>query len=177
MVYALLGVGLLCLLAALWLALRARRTWRSSGLPPGQLVYADTGAWQALAKPYFSTRYQLTGKPDYLVDTGEGLAPVEVKNTAARPGGHAYDSHVLQLAAYCLLVEEAHAQRPPYGLVHYTNATVRIDYTDALRQDLLATMDALRASRHAGDVERSHDDPARCRGCGVRHACGPAALS
>lgn len=177
MLYILLGGGLLGLLAALWLALRARRTWRRSGLPSGKVVYADTGAWQALAKPYFSTRYQLTGKPDYLVDTGGGLAPIEVKNTAARPGGCAYDSHVLQLAAYCLLVEEAHGQRPPYGLVHYTNATVRIDYTEALRQDLLATMDALRASRCADDVARSHHDPARCRGCGVRHACGSAALT
>ena len=106
----------------------------------------------------------------------EGLVPVEVKQTAARPGGRAYASHVMQLAAYCLLVEEAHGQAPGHGLIRYSDATVRIDYTPALRGQLLALMDELRASRSRGDVDRSHQDAARCRACGVRHACGPAAL-
>lgn len=176
MALALLAFSLLLLILAFGLALRARRAHRSSGLPQGRLVYADTGRWSAVAQPYFSPRYRLTGKPDYLVDGEEGLTPVEVKQTAARQGGRAYDSHVMQLAAYCLLVEEAHGQAPDYGLIRYSDATVRIDYTPALRGQLLALMDDLRASRGQSDVGRSHRDAARCRACGVRHACGPAAL-
>lgn len=172
----LLALSVAVLILALWLALRARRGQQSSGLPQGRLVYADTGRWTAVAQPYFSPRYRLAGKPDYLVDGEEGLTPVEVKQTAARPGGRAYDSHVMQLAAYCLLVEEAHGQAPSYGLIRYSDATVRIDYTPALRGQLLALMDELRASRGQGDVARSHRDAARCRACGVRHACGSAAL-
>lgn len=168
----LLGAGALLLVLALWLARRARRGQRQSGLPQGRLVYADTGRWSAVAKPYFSARHGLTGKPDYLVDTDEGLVPVELKRTVAPIGGQAYPAHVMQLAAYCLLVEEAHGQAPPHGLIRYADATVQIDYTPALRQALLDLLAEMRQARKEQDVRRSHDDPARCWGCGVRHACG-----
>ena len=176
MTWALLVLGLVLLVIALWLALRARRGQQQSGLPQGRLVYADTGRWSAVAKPYFSQRYRLTGKPDYLVDSDDGLVPVEVKHTAAPAGGQAYASHLMQLAAYCLLVEEAHGETPPYGLIRYNNATVQIDYTQALRSRLLELLTELHSSRGMGDVRRSHRDPARCRACGVRHACGADSL-
>lgn len=167
-----LSASFLLLALALWLAWRARRGQRQSGLPEGRLVYADTGQWSAVAKPYFSASHGLTGKPDYLVETEGGLVPVEVKRTAAPPGGQAYPSHVMQLAAYCLLVEESHGQAPSHGLIRYRDATVQIDYTPALRQALLDLLDEMRQARPSQDVRRTHDDPARCRHCGVRHACG-----
>lgn len=173
----LLALSLALLLLAWWLASRARRAEQRSGLPKGRLVYADTAHWSAVAQPYFSRRHRLTGKPDYLVETPHGLVPVEVKNTAAPPGAEAYDSHIMQLAAYCLLVEESTGQPPPYGLIHYRDATIRIDYTPALRDALLALLDAMRRHLSAPDVKRSHADPARCQACGVRHACGSQSLS
>lgn len=173
---ALFVLGLALLGVALWLALRARRGQQRSGLPPGRLVYADTGRWSAVARPYYSPRYNLTGKPDYLVQSDEGLAPVEVKHTAAPANGQAYDAHVMQLAAYCLLVEEAHGQAPRYGLIHYQDATLRIDYTPALQNRLLELLEQVRRGRGQAEMERSHREPARCRACGVRHACGAAAL-
>lgn len=176
MVVALLALSAVLLTVALWLSLRSRRGQQQSGLPQGRLVYADTGRWSAVAQPYFSARYGLTGKPDYLVEGDDGLVPVEVKHTAAPAGGRAYLSHVMQLAAYCLLVEDAHGQAPPHGLIHYTDATVQIAYTPQLRADLLDLLDELRASRRRSDVSRSHRDAQRCRACGVRHACGSAAL-
>lgn len=172
----LLVLSALLLGAAIWLALAARRDQRRSGLPRGRLVYADTGRWSATARPYFSERYRLTGKPDYLVDTGEGLVPVEVKHTAAPRDGHAYPSHIMQLAAYCLLVEESHGRRPPHGLIRYDDATLQVDYTDSLRQQVLDLLGDLRANRELPEVKRSHRDPARCRACGVRHACGRQSL-
>lgn len=166
----------LLLYFALWLARRAGQNQQRSGLPDGKLVYADTGRWSEVAKPYFSQRYRLTGKPDYLVETDEGLVPVEVKRSAAPPGGRAYDSHVMQLAAYCLLVEEAHDQTPPCGYIRYADATVQIDWTDELRDLLLETLVDMRNDLTQRDVVRSHDDAARCRACGVRHGCGREAL-
>jgi hypothetical protein len=47
----------------------------------------------------------------------------------------------------------------------------------ALRQALLELLDEMRQARTCQDVPRSHDDPSRCRHCGVRHACGGQALS
>lgn len=177
MTWVLFAFGVALLALALWLGLRARRVQQRSGLPQGRLVYADTGRWSALAQPYFSARHRLTGKPDYLVAGDDGLVPVEVKHTTAPAGGQAYPSHVMQLAAYCLLVEEANGQPPPYGLIRYNNATVQIDYTPALRRQVLALLEAVRAGCDQADVRRSHRDPARCRACGVRHACGGDALA
>ena len=89
----------------LWLGGRQRQR---SGLPTGSVVYSDTAEWQEPEEPLRSRRYGLVGRPDYLVQMRDGgrrfVVPVEVKSRArpARP----YDSHVLQLGAYCLLVED-----------------------------------------------------------------------
>jgi CRISPR-associated exonuclease Cas4 len=177
MTLVLLALSSVLLTMALWLALRARAGQRRSGLPQGRLIYADTGRWSVVAQPYFSQRYRLTGKPDYLVDGDDGLVPVEVKHTTAPAGGQAYASHIMQLAAYCLLVEEAHGEIPRYGLIRYNDATVQIDYTPMLRVKLLEMLEEVRASCGPTSVGRSHSDAARCRACGVRHACGADALN
>ena len=64
MTSVLLAASSLLLIVALWLAVRVRRGRQRSGLPQGRLVYADTGRGSAVAQPYFSPRYRLTGKPD-----------------------------------------------------------------------------------------------------------------
>ncbi len=159
-----------------WLALRAAgRARQSAGLPAGRIVYADTGDWRPLDKPLFSAEYGLTGKPDYLVQTRSGLIPVEVKSSAAPP--RPYPSHLLQLAAYCLLVEATAGQVPPRGLIKYADATFEIDYTPALRAELLALLETMRrqrASQAPGGAPRSHDEPRRCAGCGYRPMCDQA---
>lgn len=171
-----LGVSFLLLLLALWLVLQARAGRRRSGLPAGRVVYADTGNWSAVSKPLYSARYQLTGKPDYLVDTRGGLVPVEVKAAAAPPDGKAYRTHIMQLAAYCLLVEEAYGRRPPYGLIRYADATIAVDYGRALRGQLMTLLGDMRRARRRRQVRRSHQEPARCRACGLRQVCGRQAL-
>jgi CRISPR-associated exonuclease Cas4 len=146
----------------------------ASGLPTGEVVYADTGAWEQVAEPLLSHRYGLVGKPDYLVRVREGvrttLVPVEVKSRRRPPVTP--DAHILQLATYCLLVEDVHKTRPPHGLLHYADATLQIAYTDALRHQVLEIAEAIRQARHASDLQRNHNEAARCRGCGYAHACG-----
>ncbi|MCC7355921.1 MAG: Dna2/Cas4 domain-containing protein [Anaerolineae bacterium] len=169
MPYPLLILFLLLLVAALlawWLAARAQR---ASGLPAGEVIYADTGAWEKVEKPLVDREHGLVGRPDYLVRTRAGIIPVEVKS-GARPATP-YASHLLQLAAYCLLVEATSGRAPRWGYLHYDDATLRIPYTSALRAQLLDVLESIRADRQAQEVDRSHDDPARCRGCGFRHAC------
>ncbi|MCS6844806.1 MAG: CRISPR-associated protein Cas4 [Caldilineales bacterium] len=181
---ALLGLSVLLWVLALWLAWRARRAREESGLPRGRLVYADADRWAAVARPLISTRHGLVGKPDYLVETDAGVVPVEVKRShapipaeGAEGQVQAHLSHVMQLAAYCLLVEDTYGRPPPHGLIHYADATVQIPYTPALRQALLDLLAEMRQAQGEAEVRRSHQDPARCRGCGVRHACGRQALS
>ena len=167
---ALLG-GLL-----LWLGRRQRER---SGLPAGTVVYQDTEEMEAPERPLRSRRYGLVGRPDYLVETRERgkrfVVPVEVKSR--RRPAQPYASHVLQLAAYCLLIEDNFDAAPPYGLLRYADATLQIPYTDELRRRVLDSADEIRRARRASDVGRSHGEAARCRACGYRAACGSEGLA
>ena len=160
--FLLLALGLLLL----WLARRGRVR---SGLPQGRLIYTDTGGWNRLERPLFSRAFLLTGKPDYLVADGSDVIPVEVKSSPApiQP----YPSHTLQLAAYCLLVEECYDRRPPYGIVKYADRAFEVAYTPALEDTLLETLDHMRADLAQGYASRSHDDPHRCQACGHWEQC------
>lgn len=164
-------------LVAGWLALRrATRARRAAGLPPGRLVYADTGDWRPPEKPLFSAAHRLTGKPDYLVETRAGPVPVEVKSRPAPR--QPYASHLLQLAAYCLLVEETTGQAPPHGLIQYADAAFEVKYTPALRRELLTLLETMRGHHlrstrrtRGHNVPRNHEESNRCAGCGYRTVC------
>ena len=166
------AAGLALLIAGVAALVLSRRARRSAGLPAGQVIYSDTSRWQRAERPLFSRKHQLTGKPDYLVREGRAraLIPVEVKSSRAPASGPRH-GHVLQLAAYCLLVQETEGTRPAYGLIRYADQTFRVDNTPELGRALLATLDAMRRDMARGKSRRSHQDPARCRRCGVRAAC------
>lgn len=167
----LLVLGLLALATALWLWWRASTARARSGLPRGEVVYADMAGWMR-AKPLYAPRYRLAGKPDYLVRQGQELIPVEVK--PHRRSAEPYEADILQLAAYCLLVEEDLGAPPACGLLRYAERTFRIPYEPHLRESLMATLQAMRSDLEQPDVPRSHEDPVRCRYCGVRQDCQQA---
>jgi CRISPR-associated exonuclease Cas4 len=166
----------------------ARSATRGAGLPRGNLLYSDTGfpvgrtgeivteRGERLEKALVSRRYHLTGRPDYLVKTTEGVVPIEAKSTKCPAGGRAYDSHVMQLAAYCLLVEDVLDERVPYGVIRYRDCELTIDYTPELREDLLALLEEIMEARRAEEVHRSHEDPRRCAGCSMREVCDEALI-
>src|SRR5437763_1640343 len=117
MTFIIIGLaGLLLLAMALMLARLSWHGQQASGLPLAniEVVYSDSGAWEKVAEPLFSARYGLTGKPDYILQGRDGVIPVEVK--PLRQAEQPYESDILQLAAYCLLLEEAWDETPPYGL-------------------------------------------------------------
>jgi CRISPR-associated exonuclease Cas4 len=165
----LLACALLLFVGGLLLLRRARCLHKQTGLPRGRVIYADTGAWNRCERPLFSRRYLLTGKPDYLVDDGRTRVPVEVKSTFCPSSP--YRSHVLQLAAYCLLVEEEYGQPPPYGIIRYHDRTYAVEYTAQLRAELLSVLAEMRQDLAADDVGPSHASPNRCRSCGYREEC------
>ncbi len=166
--FTLAAIALLILgIAALVLSRRARSR---AGLPAGQVIYSDTSRWQRAERPLFSRRHQLAGKPDYVVREGRAVIPVEVKSSHS-PASGPREGHILQLAAYCLLVEETEGARPAYGIIQYADRAFRVDNTPELARTLLTTLDAMRRDMARGRSHRSHSDAARCRRCGVRSAC------
>src|SRR5690242_9968061 len=117
------------------------RQRKAAGLPGGRVVYTDTRGWGKVEKPLYYSALGLTGKPDYLIERNGQLVPVEVKSGRAPQAP--YDSHIFQLASYCLLVDKTYGKRPPYGIIHYENRDFAVDYTRELESalmDLLADM-------------------------------------
>lgn len=159
--WLLLGLALL-LLGAAW---RLRRT---TGLPWRAVAYNDSG-WQVVERPLVAREYGLVGKPDYVLRAQGGLVPVEVKPSRQAPAPYASD--LMQLAAYCLLVEATTGQAPRYGLLRYATQTFKMPYTATVRRELLDTLRCMAAERGAHDVARSHHERARCRGCGFAATC------
>jgi CRISPR-associated exonuclease Cas4 len=162
-------IAIFLLLLAVLVFIFSLRLRQQSGLPQGRVVYSDSGVWQRNQQALFSKQYQLVGKPDYLVRDKNDIVPVEVKSGLAPPQPR--PGHVLQLAAYCLLVEENYGLRPRYGIVQYADKQFAVDYTAELQAKLLYTMQAMRADLTRNASSRNHNDPWRCAACGVRAAC------
>jgi CRISPR-associated exonuclease Cas4 len=142
---------------------------KEAGLPGGRIIYSDTRGWGKVEKPLYYTALELTGKPDYLVQQNGRIIPVEVKS--GRAPDAPYDSHIYQLAAYCLLVEKTYNTRPPYGIIHYENRDFAIDYTRELEESLIDLLVDMKRDQHKKDVPRSHEQAARCARCGFRNVC------
>ena len=157
------------LLGALALLWASRRLRKRAGIPAGRVVYSDTRAWRECPDPLHAPVLNLTGKPDYLVKKWQHLIPVEIKSR--RAPAEPYRSHVLQLAAYCRLVEEVYERRPPYGLIHYADRTFAIKYTPELEDELVDTIEWMREDLKDGQADRNHNDPSRCQACSYAGHC------
>ena len=165
-----LYLSLAFLLLALFLLWQSNRQQAQAGLPSGRVIYTDTRAWCApLEQPLFNKELGLTGKPDYLVERNGQIIPVEVKS--GRAPQSPYDSHIYQLAAYCLLVEKTYGKRPSHGIIHYPTRDFAVDFTPALESALLEVLAEMRRDERRDEVERSHNETARCLRCGYHSLC------
>lgn len=170
MTTALFGLALTLILLALAALYYATTLRRESGLPVGKVIYSDSGTWFAPSENLYDPALRLVGKPDYLVEEPDGtLTPVEVKSMNAPH--EPYDGHVMQLAAYCLLVERHYRRRPTHGIIQYKDRAFAIDYTAVLEDELIDIIGDMRDDLFVSDVPRSHEHWPRCAGCGLQDAC------
>ncbi|MGP8158898.1 MAG: PD-(D/E)XK nuclease family protein [Thermoplasmata archaeon] len=149
-VVAVVGVAL-----AAW-ALRAISRRRDDARR-GRLVAVDAGRPATLR----SDRYGLVGRPDELRRLRDGrVVPVEFKSRATPPRGPT-PSHVVQVRAYCLLVEETTGVAPPFGVLRYSDGEFRIRWDDRARHELLS----VRAELLRPYDGRATPSRARCARC------------
>jgi len=132
------------------------------------VLYTDAG--RSTADLLVSDRYQLIGRPDYILEENGEHIPVERKDRMLTHSGP-HESERLQLAAYCLLLEERDGRPVHRGRLQYQNTSLDITFDEALRRKLLATVAAIQSSADLLDVRRSHPSPARCQGCAFRMHC------
>jgi CRISPR-associated exonuclease Cas4 len=143
---------------------RGRR--RELGLAEGTVVAADDSR---LGSPTLrSERLGLVGRCDHLVRVGRAYVPVEQKPRARR----LHPSHVLQVGALCLLVEDVSGVRPPYGVVVLAGGVrERVPFTAALERDVRATMAEMRRVLATGEAPGPRWVAPTCRACGYRPVC------
>lgn len=161
---------LILAMAAVLLFLFAEKKRKQTGIPGGKIIYSDVKMWgKPLEKPLFDGSIGLVGKPDYLIEENDSITPVEVKS--CRPPEAPYDSHIFQLAAYCILVEKVYHVTPAHGLIHYPGRTFSIDFTADLREQALALIREMHQQERRSSIPRSHDETARCARCGYKSLC------
>jgi CRISPR-associated exonuclease Cas4 len=144
-----------------------------ANLPRGRVIYIDSKQLSRAPETLYDPNSRLTGRPDYLIQDRRMTIPVEVKSMMAPQRPH--EAYVLQLAAYCRLVEATFGPRPSHGIIRYRDRSFRVNYTRALRQNLFNTLDSMRRAE-ASVPNRSHNHPARCQACGYQSYCDQSLL-
>jgi CRISPR-associated exonuclease Cas4 len=162
------ALGLLVL--SLCLGLVARWQLKRAGIPQGRVIHIDTNHLRPPEGTLYSANYSLVGRPDYLVNQGGRIIPIEVKSGAAP--SFPYESHRYQLAGYGLLVGEHFGEIPPFGIIQYRDRSWEIPLSADLLEKTGELLEDIQADLSATDMDRSHQEPTRCRTCGFRAACG-----
>jgi CRISPR-associated exonuclease Cas4 len=154
-----LGIGILAWVLQRFLAARRGRrygTLRSVDLAsrPGPTLRSE--------------RWRLVGRPDELRERRDGSwIPVEVKSRHT-PARGPLASHVAQIAAYCLLVEETSGLAPEFGVLEYSDGgEFQIPWNDRTREWLWS----LRLEMDRPYDGRNNASPSRCRNCRWREGC------
>lgn len=120
-------------------------------------------------KLFVSDTYGIRGRPDYVILQGADRVPVEVK-TGRTPRGPLF-SHIVQLGAYCLMIEDEYSKPPPYGILRYEGMEHEIEYNADTKKLVLTKLNEMRAALAKGEAHRNHNRRGKCIGCSRRSAC------
>ena len=120
-------------------------------------------------KDFISTKYGLRGKPDYIVEKEGEHIPIETK-TGRVPKGPLF-SHMIQVIAYCMLLEDTMKKKPPYGILRYDKNIYRITYDENMKKLVLQMKDSIVQAMNTREAHRNHNRKGKCIYCSRRHIC------
>ena len=131
----------------------------------GAVEYVDLDGSKLLT----SERYGISGRPDYVLLVEGAPIPVEEK-TGRVPKGPLF-SHILQVATYCLLLEEKTGKTVPYGILKYGAHQHVIEFDEGLKKTLFQKIQEMREIADGKPAHRNHNRPNKCAGCSRREIC------
>ena len=131
----------------------------------GDIEYIDLDGSKLLT----SERYGISGRPDYVLLVEGSPIPVEEK-TGRVPKGPLF-SHILQVATYCLLLEEKTGKNVPYGILKYGTHQHVIDFDEGLKKTLFQKVQEMREIADGKPAHRNHNRPNKCTGCSRKEIC------
>lgn len=173
-----IGLGLLLAALALGMLLLNERRYRSErlirerhrtlGLPEGELVYEDA---DGQGEPLSSSGHPLIGKPDYIVKLPDGRpVPIELK-----PGVHdataPFSNHIIQVAAYCLILEDYFEQAPTHGILKYADREFTVEYTPALKKKVIRLLSEMAKCSEKEPPPLAKQRATKCRVCTFQPIC------
>jgi CRISPR-associated exonuclease Cas4 len=173
-----IGLGLLLLTIALLILVRNERKYqrqrlveerrRVLGLPAGDLVYEDAdGQGEVL----YSDTFPLVGKPDYIVKLPDGLlVPIELK-LSVQNATTAHSNHMIQVAAYCLILEEYSEVPPTHGILRYADRDFTIEYTTTLRKKVIRLLSEMEGCNEKQRPQLARQKVTKCRACTFKPIC------
>jgi len=146
------------------LSSRRARLLRQKRSIKGEIKYVDKGQPRLLR----SELHGLQGRPDFILEVEGEAVPVELK-TGRTPKGPLF-SHILQVAAYCLLLEDE-GEKVSHGILRYEETEHEVEFNGDMRQMVLGKLEEMRSLMQSGRVHRNHNRPGKCRSCSRRERC------
>lgn len=168
--FALMVLAILLIIYSTRMKLKVKTEKKAYGVPEGRILYSDLNV---PAKALFSKHFRLSGKPDYIIQKDDTCIPVEVKSGS---GSHPHHNQILQLAAYCQILEETSGEFVAEGILVYNNIPFKIPFDPKLRFELESIIKAMRTVLRTGEVQRNHEDPRRCVNCSMKQYCSDSVL-
>lgn len=119
-------------------------------------------------KEIISEKYGIRGKPDYILCIDDDFIPVEEKTAdlVSPPL-----SHVIQITAYCMLVEDKYGKSPPYGIIKYKNSQFKIPYEMRWKKMVIEMRKKMLKDLEKGKAHRNHFNKRKCLNCARREFC------
>ena len=172
------GLGLLLLTIALLILVHNERKYQQQrliderrhvlGLPSGDLVYEDADGQGEIL---YSDQVPLIGKPDYIIKLPNGqLVPIELKLSVQNVTSP-HSNHVMQIAAYCLILEDYSEVPPTHGILRYANGDFTIDYTPTLRKKVLRLLTEMEGYNERQRPQLVRQQVTKCRACTFQPIC------
>jgi CRISPR-associated exonuclease Cas4 len=157
---------LLAVAAYILLARWTRGRRAALGIAEGTIVSADDSLIRA--PTLRSERLGLAGRCDHLLRMDGAYVPVEQKPGSRR----LQQSHILQVGALCMLVEDLYGVRPAFGVVVLADgAWERVVFTEQLERGVVRTMAEMRRVLASGEPPGPRWVAAKCRPCGHCPVC------
>ena len=144
---------------------------------PGVELRAGLRVERAL--PVWSDRLGLIGKADAVEFEPDGTPyPVEYKHGSRHKAADIAACDDVQLAAQALCLEELTGRAVHEGALFYASSRRRrvVPITDALREQVEATVQAVRTMLQSQNLPAPTPDARRCRNCSLAERCQPEAL-
>lgn len=115
-----------------------------------------------------SEKYGIRGTPDYIIKINEDYIPIEEKTSNLKsPPFH----HVIQLTAYCMLVEDKYKKTPPYGILRYKEKEFKVPYEERWKKKTLELKENILRDIEKEEAHRNHDNKKKCENCLRREFC------